>query len=149
MKELSRRAMSTESNGMACGPMSVYAIDAEIVVEDEGKTVYLHTQWVDAVSEEILFEATTASIYDAEAAINAIDGTGADFDTAIENRDRLQAENALKDVDIYERYAKEYEQLIDLMQEVLKEDGIDFDLRNPYDDEDWDEEEEDEDEDEE
>ena len=45
--------MYHEDTGMACGPVSMTTIDAEIVVEkDDGKKIYLHGQWVDQAGDE-------------------------------------------------------------------------------------------------
>jgi len=92
--------MNNKNDGVACGPFSVYAIDAEIVVEDEGNTVYLHTQWVDAASDMILFEATTESIYDIELEItDALSKGDEAFDDAISKRNTVQEENGcLQDI---------------------------------------------------
>lgn len=147
MKEISRRAMNSESEGMACGPAGVYAIDAEIVVNDEGKTVYLHTQWVDEASDMILFEATTESIYYQMVKMNADEAA---FDEAVDEMNRIRSEKDLsknEGIDISERYAEQYQQLIQMMQEILDQDEKGFNLKTlSYDDEDEDyEDEEDED----
>lgn len=149
MKEISRRVMTNQSAGMACGPMFIYAVDAEIVVEDEGRKVYLHAQWVDQASDMILFEATTESVYDCEAKLNSLFDEGGDaFEDAICERDQLQQDTDITKVfgpvDINERYAEQYQQLLSMMQEVLNKDDIGFDLFNlddedeDYDDEDFD-----------
>ncbi len=62
--EVSRRIMYHEDTGMACGPVSMTTIDAEIVLEKDGKKIYLHGQWVDQAGDEILYEATEESLYD-------------------------------------------------------------------------------------
>ena len=141
MKEISRRAMNSESEGMACGPAGDYAVDAEIVVDDEGKTVYLHTQWVDEASDDILFEATTESIYDRMVKINT-DETA--FDEAVDEMDRIREEKDLsknEGIDISERYAEQYRQLVQMMQEILDRDEKGFNLTTMCydDDEDYDE----------
>ena len=146
MKEISRRAMSSESEGMACGPAGIYAVDAEIAVEDGGKTVYLHTQWVDEVSDLILFEATTESIYDRMVRINQMMNADNDeFGKACEEMDRIREEKDLaknEGFDISERYAVQYQELVRMMQEILDRDEAGFDLTamRRYDDEDFDDE---------
>jgi len=144
MKEISRRAMNSESEGMACGPAGAYAVDAEIVMEDEGKIVYLHTQWVDEASDMILFEATTESIYDQMVKVNADEAA---FDEAVDEMNRIRKEKDLsknEGIIISERYAEQYQQLIQMMQEILDQDEIGFNLTTMCyaDDEDWDEEDE-------
>lgn len=144
MKEISRRAMNSESEGMACGPAGLYAVDAEIVVEDEGKLVYLHTQWVDEVPDDIYFEATTESIYDQMVKMNT---NQADFDKAVDEMNRIRDEKDLsknEGIDISERYAEQYQQLVQMMQEILDQDEKGFSLATMSydDDEDFDEEDE-------
>lgn len=149
MKEISRRAMNNESEGMACGPSGLYAIDAEIVVDDEGKIVYLHTQWVDEVPDSILFEATTESIYDEMVKINELmNGDNDEFDEAVDVMNRIRAEKNFgknEGIDISERYAEQYQQLVQMMQEILDQDEMGFNLTTMSydDDEDFDEEDED------
>ena len=143
MKEISRRAMNSESEGMACGLAGLYAVDAEIVVENEGKFVYLHTQWVDEAPDSIFFEATTESIYDQMIKMNADEAA---FDEAIDAINRIRDEKDLsknEGIDISIRYADQYQQLIQMMQEILDQDEMDFDLATlSYgEDEDFDEEE--------
>ena len=133
MKELSRRAMSNEEVGMACGPMGIYAVDAEIVVEDEGHVVYLHTQWVNEACDMILFEASTASLYDCYEELNGLADADMDvFNAAIEKHDQIEKEADIEiifgEIDIQERYAIQYEQLVQMMQVVLDKDQVDFDL---------------------
>ena len=147
MKEISRRAMNNDSEGMACGPSGIYAADAEIVVEDEGKTVYLHTQWVDEVSDEILFEANTESIYDHLVRINKLmNGDNDELGKACEAMEQARNETDLsriEGIDISERYAEQYQQLVQMMQEILDRDGMGFNLTTlRYDDEDYDDEDE-------
>ena len=156
MKEIDRRVMGHEGGGMACGPMGIYAADAEITVEDEGRTVCLHAQWVDEAYDSILFEATTESTYECYRKLNDLeDGEleiedGMDendmFDDLICERNRICEEcdmqDLLGDVDLKERYAKEYSELIAMLQEQLDKDDIGFNLTTmEFTDEDEDEEE--------
>ena len=62
--EVSRRSMYHEETVMANDPVSVTTIDAEIVVEKDGKKIYLHALWSDKDGDEISYEATEESIYD-------------------------------------------------------------------------------------
>ena len=148
MKEISRRAMNSESEGMACGPAGLYAVDAEIVVEDEGKLVYLHTQWVDEVPDAIHFEATTESVYDEVIKVNGLmNGDNDEFDAAVEVMNRISEEKNLsknEGIDIYERYDEQYQQLVQMMQEILDQDEKGFNLTTMryVDDDDFDEEDE-------
>lgn len=49
--ELSRKSMFHSVDGIT-------AVDAEIVVMDNEKKVFIHGQWVDEVSDQILFGST-------------------------------------------------------------------------------------------
>lgn len=126
MKEINRRSMCTEESGMACGPISVTAIDAEIVVEDEGHTVYLHMQWVDAVSDMFLFEATTSSMYDEYEKI--VQSEDEDLDQLFKERDEI-ANNTIgkiiPGVVIEERYDEQYKQLLVMVREEMVKNDID------------------------
>ena len=108
MKEISRRSMYNAEVGMACGPIGITSIDAEIAVEDNGETIYLHGQWVDLVGDEILYEATKESIYYVYEKINK---SGDDYDEHLAERDRIEADR-IRDIDCYEPYFKEIKQMI-------------------------------------
>ena len=57
--------MSSGGAKKTTGLPLAYDVDAEIVVEDEGHIVYLHTSWIDSeMMSGICFEATTESLYD-------------------------------------------------------------------------------------
>lgn len=43
MKEVSRSIMKSDTDAQAGDPAALYATDAEIVVDDNGEKVYLHT----------------------------------------------------------------------------------------------------------
>ena len=130
MKEISRRAMSNCSGGTACGPCEVYAVDAEIVVEDECRPVYLHAQWVDAASDTIHFEATTESTYDVYEKLNNC--SNEEFDGLIAERDAINEKcditSVLGDINLYERYGEQYDELVNMLQEAMNCDEVDIDL---------------------
>ncbi len=139
MKEISRRVKSNSSEGVACGPVSIYAIDAEIVVEDEGKEIFLHAQYVSE-SPDILFEAHTKSIYDVYMELNKIDASDNEaFNTAIAKRDALDAEERVSDdLDIYERYADQYRELRRMIKDTMIEDDMyDESFDEEFDDDDY------------
>lgn len=130
MKEIERRINYFTEEGIACGPVSIVVVDAEIVVEDSGSKVYLHGQWVDAASEEILFEATKESVYDVYMKLNGADEDC--FDELIKERDRIDAEKIIDD----SRYGAYYEELKEMIFNKLEEEGLGYML----DEEDYDEE---------
>ncbi len=110
IREISRRVQMTEDEGIACGPASTVSLEAEIVIDDNGKKVYLHGQWVDAAPEDTLYEAHTVSMFDMY-----IRMTHAEDDEELEalcnERDRLD-EMYRVDMTPYESYIAELDQMI-------------------------------------
>ena len=114
VKEVSRRAVFNYSEGNY--GVSTTAIDAEIVVDDNGELVYLHAEWVDAVGE-FEYDACKKSICDYNEKLNALmngeeDG---DFDKLVEERDRIAEEEKVD----FEKYRDVYEE--QLKQIILDE----------------------------
>ncbi len=129
--------MSTADEGIACGPVGMYVIDAEIVVEDEGRNVYLHAQWISEVGDTVSFEATTESIYDVYEELNKINGNPkafpADaFDKVIEKRNRIQQESSIAAV--FSGYEEQYDQMVQMIREVLDRDGYEYDRSEEWED---------------
>ena len=122
MKEISRRSMYHEDEGMACGPVSMATADAEIVIDNNGDKVYLHGQWIDELGDEIFYEATKESTYDIYEKFNKKEG---DDDELLAEYDRV-ANNAIQNVEIYNCYFEEIKKMI---FEELDKHGIviDFD----------------------
>lgn len=125
MKELDRRVFSVAHDFPA--GVSTYSIEAEILVEDEGRKIYFHTEWVDAASTEILFEATTESVYVINEELEKLmeGGDRAAFEAKLEERNRVREETvAFPDVeDLDEQYPEQFHELIEMMQEKLDDDG--------------------------
>ncbi len=112
MVEINRRSMYFTDEGIACGPVSTTAIDAEITVEDNGRRVYLHAQWVDAAPDDFCFEANTESMYDAYERLNELHDDDEEFDKALEERDRIAKESSIPDDACYETFYDELKQMI-------------------------------------
>jgi len=128
INEISRRAMINSESGIACGPFAVTAVDAEIVVEDHGHTVFLHAQWVSEASDMISFSATLESLYDVYDRLNKNDE---DFEALIAERDRIANAGlsaVFPNVDINERYSHFYNELVSMLQEILTKNDFDIDL---------------------
>lgn len=136
--EVTRRAMSNEDEGMACGPIGIMAADAEIVVNDEGKTIYLHGQWISECYDEYLLEATLESVYDVYEKMNNFSDD--EFSSLLEERDRIcdsaKEDVFLSSIDVEERYAEQFAQIKEMLLEKAEEMGYEF-----FDDEDMEEEE--------
>ena len=125
IKETERRSNYFYEEGFACGPISRAVVETEIVVEDNGEKVYLHGQWIDAVADEILFEATKESIYDVYLKLNDADDEL--FDTLIAERDRIEADK----IDDDSRYEPFYEELKRMIIKELEMQGY----GNPFEEE--------------
>ena len=122
MRETNRKSMYHEECGIACGPVSITAIDAEITVDDDGKLVYLHAQWVDEASAYLLLEATTESAYEIYEKLNNAEDE--EFDNLIAERDRICSER-IEDDSCYAHY---YDELKDMISKEMKMHGIEADI---------------------
>ncbi len=108
--EVSRRSMYHEDYGMACGPVSSASIVTEIVVDVDGKYVYLHGEWVDLAGDDYYFEATAESLYDAfEKMNNATDDKA--FQDALAERDRI-GQGCIQDDSLFGPFYEEMKQMI-------------------------------------
>lgn len=112
MKEINRRIKFSDETGMACGPMGIIGCDAEIQVDDDGKTVYIHGQWCSE-ADDLFFEATTESVYDVLMRMHDnIDNNDVLFDQLIPEKERIQKECTISDSRKYLHYLAELEKMI-------------------------------------
>ncbi len=103
-----------------------YEVDAEIVVEDDGQTVYLHAYYMDDW-DEVPFQALTQSIYDVSLEIRNIDmHNDAAIKAALKKRGEIIAKSELPGVNIYRHYAKEYQTLLSIIQTQIDQDQKDL-----------------------
>ena len=131
MKEISRQSVYSETEGIACGPVGITAVDAEIVVDDNGEKVFLHAQWVCEAGDEILFEATRESIYEVYEKLNTADGD--EFEALIEERDRIEAGKIADD----SKYQAFYDELVKMIDEEKAANGfVDYGEEDDEDEED-------------
>ena len=141
MTEISRRTFFGEDGGMACGPMCITEIDAEITVQDGSEVWYLFAQWVDAADDTIDYEASKESLFDVYVSIMQIDDyvdeimENADedddidegvlseerYDMLMEKRDSIEAEEIGED-SRFSDYRKHLKQMI---LQVMEEHDID------------------------
>ncbi|MDD6034396.1 MAG: hypothetical protein PUC47_13135 [Oscillospiraceae bacterium] len=126
--ELSRRLMANTDEGMACGPGGLEAADAEIVVCDEGREIFLHGQWVSECADEILLEATLESVYDIYEQMNR--RSGEECPELLAERDRIcaaaKADPFLSGMDAAERYAKQLAQIREMLLAKAEEMGYEL-----------------------
>ena len=126
MKEISRRVMVNDKEGLACGPCGVLAADAEMAVLDEGKTVFLHAQWVSE-APDVLYEATAESVYDIYERLNH---GASNFDELIAERDHISGvgiSRLFPGQIAQERYEKQFMELDALIGKALEERGYSMD----------------------
>ena len=126
--EISRRTMMNNESGIACGPCGTLAIDAEIVVEDNDKKVFLHGQWVSDADDMVLFEATKESIYDVNFRINNSEG---DLEENLTRRDWIGyrgIDDWFPDIDIKKRYKQQYDALIEMIKAEWVNQGYEDDI---------------------
>ena len=119
MKEISRRSMYYEEEGMACGPVGIAAIDAEIVVEmNNGQKVYLSAQWVDAAGDEIYYQATKASAYEYYLKLH-----GCDFE---ESQELIEEKNKVEEdrVEDNPEFAPFYEELKQMVYKEMRDNDL-------------------------
>lgn len=134
ISEISRRSMYHEVRGIACGPIGLTVIDAEIVVDVDDQRVFLHGQWIDEVGDQIHFEAHKESIYDAyEKLITAMNDE--EEEKSLAERDRID-KGRIKSDSIFKPFYEELKQMIIDEMEA-------HDIENYFDDEDVYEEDED------
>ena len=112
MNEISRRSFyHVDDNGNA-------AIVAEIVVEMNGQTVYLHGEWVDIV-DEYYYEADTESLFDVLVRLN--NATDAEEEAAADAERGRISEHRFTDDAAFKPYYRELKQMI---QCEMKDHGI-------------------------
>ena len=104
-------------------PFGIDSALAEIVVEDDGRTVYLCATWVSEAPDEITFETTFESLYDVYLKINTYEG---DDDQKWKEHDRILNAGMNEDK-AASRYPEQRESLVGMIKERLKEQDIDFD----------------------
>ena len=118
--EISRRSMYHEEVGFACGPVSCTSIITEIVVDVDGKQVFLHGEWVD-LAGDYYFEATTESLFELyEKMDNAADED--EFQKALDERDRIGKDCIADDSD-FEPF---YEEMKKMIWEEMDAHGLEY-----------------------
>ena len=113
MKELSRRVMINTDGGA----LGMTACDSEIVVDDDGKTVYIHAEWVDAAPEQFDIDVTDESIYDLAEQLNGMSVSDSAYTDLVIRMMTIRGKDisGLIGGNPYERYA-EY---IDTAQQLI------------------------------
>jgi len=119
IREINRRSMSNKDEGMACGPVKNTVIDTEIVVDDNGKNVYLHGQWIDETAIDIMIEATQESVYDVYERIHA----GEDGESMMKEIERIR-ESIIDENVVNDRYSENIDDLIIMTIDEIQADEL-------------------------
>ena len=111
IRAVGRRIRFSEDSGMACGAFDECSVDAELVLEDKGKRVYLYAQWTDQMPEVIRTETVPESLYE----INArLADRNADWEATAAERNRI-LKGRLADAAAEERYGPYLKELREMV----------------------------------
>lgn len=115
------RAAITETEGFACGPCGVTAVDAEIEIEQGGEKLFLSAQWVDACGDELYFSVTKESAFH----LNTLPDLS---DDEIEELQRIRDTEV--ECDLKVEYPNQFQKLIKMVNKKLNQLGFEYDLFN-------------------
>ena len=119
---IGRNIQYSEDTGLACGAFDESAIDAELVLEDEGKRIFLYAQWTDQMPDCIRMEATSESLYEISRQMGNRD---ADWELLAAERNRIR-KGRLDEAAVAERYSPYFEELKRMVAIKMKEHGYSF-----------------------
>lgn len=121
IKELSTRCEVSSQDGMACGPCGLTAINAEMVIEEDGIQKYLICTWVSEADDEVSFEITQESIFDYLSVSDISDEELEDLDRIRENGGIIFSSC---DGEYSGKYNEQYNKLIDMVRSKIIEEGF-------------------------
>ncbi len=119
---ISRNIRYSEDTGLTCGAFDESAIDAELVLEDEGKQIFLYAQWTDQMPDCIRMEAALESLYGIS---RRMENRDADWGFLAAERSRIR-KNRLDDAAAAERYAPYYDELKRMVVSEMREHGYPY-----------------------
>ncbi len=119
---ISRDIRYSEDTGLTCGAFDESAIDAEIVLEDEGKRIFLYAQWTDQMPDSIRMEAAPESLYGISERMGNRD---ADWESLAAERNRIR-KNRPDDSAVAERYAPYFDELKRMVVSKMREHGFPY-----------------------
>ena len=132
IKELNRKTWYCEDEGMACGPVSTTSIDAVMVVDDQGETVYLHAQWVDVAGPEIYYDASKENLMDICQKISDAE----DMEELTQFVEEMNQAEKLPDNYVTSRYSDQLEELEQMIIAEAKEHDVYYLLHDEDEEED-------------
>lgn len=133
MEIINKRASSNEEKGVACGPIFIYAVMAEMVIVKDGHIVYEYAEWENQ-SGEVFFASADRSLYDIGLALN--NTSDDEFDPLCDLKNStIDAGDA--DQNLLNEAEKEeiHEELKKMIQEILDRDEMEENLFTEYDEE--------------
>ena len=119
IEAVSRRVRFSEDTGMSCGAFDESAVDAELVLEDQGRRVFLCGQWTDQMPDRIRMEAVPESLYEIS---EQMDSRGSDWGDLAARRERI-LKSRIDDPAAAERYAPYFEELRRMIVSELEAHG--------------------------
>ena len=125
IEEIRRRSIYHEDSDET-SPTYAAEVNAEIVLNDNGKTVYLTAQWVSLADDCIDYFVTTKPLYDIFVGLFdfCTKLTKEEFDALCQKKDKIEKNYSLygEDAEKYENYRKE---LFQMVFSEMEENGYD------------------------
>ena len=119
---ISRDIRYSEDTGLTCGAFDESAIDAEIVLEDEGKRIFLYAQWTDQMPDCIRMEAAPESLYRIS---RRMEDRDADWESLAAERSRIR-EDRLENAAAEKLYAPYFGELKQMVISEMKKHGYPY-----------------------
>lgn len=113
----SKRCEAGGGEGMACGPVEMTAIVAEMEILEENETKYLTVCWVDEASDAVSFEVTAKPILPYYIDLSK------DQDELEEIRETMMESFTSYDGEYTGDYPEQYAELVAMVKERLIEEG--------------------------
>lgn len=132
IKEISRRVMYHEDGGLACGPIFICAVHAEILLDNDGNKEYIYGEWVSEAGDEIYYQLSEKSFYDIFERIYKAKSQSEE-DRILAEKDKIPCTEPDEDDPVYKPFMDELKKMI--IRE-MEENGLEPDFDE---DEDWDE----------
>ena len=124
VKEISRRAMYHEDGGLACGPIFLFAVHAEIQLDHDGKKEYIYGERVSAAGDEIYYQLSEESIYDAFQKIYKAKSQKEE-NRLVAAKDKIASTEPDEDDPVYGPFMKELKQMI---AQEMEKNGLEADF---------------------
>ena len=122
IKEIGRRCEVSRSSGVACGPIDMTVVNAEMKVSVNNQIRYLIVTWVQEVGDDVSFEITRESLWNYLDATCNIPNWEVDLTRIRKESEKDNSKNG-KD-----KYIEQYLELVQLVKnKIIEEKLIDLD----------------------